>query len=116
MTSKARLRDLERLNAVAGKSRHATPEDSLAMGVSLIVTDFTGPQSCPRGFAICTGDFGLIRQGFGDVAIRSVLFKSKDSTAHVDDAIRFAIGGKRIRIISDQRARKYADKFTKENN
>ena len=111
MVSKARQKDLDRLNKAVDRSRHVDPTtDSLAIGEYAIITNFTGSQTLPKGFAIAIVDFGVV-QRMGDIAVRQVLYKTRDSDCRVGMFIRFNSEGVRVRVLGEKDAWAFANEF-----
>ena len=113
--SKKRQRDLDNLNRVAQYATSVNKELSSSLMEYALITDFTMSQKIPRGFAICIVDYGLIHDKRGELVVRRVLYRSRDSDVDENRFLGFMVEGKRVRALSEVKAIEYAELFQKEN-
>lgn len=109
MRSKIRDFEIELLNGIAKHAKPVTDKASLELGRYVLITEFTGPQTRPKGFTIALVDFGLIWDTYGECAVRKILFKSINSTISEGEFLKFAIKGTRVRLLSEDIAHLAAD-------
>lgn len=101
MRSKLRDREIVLLNGIAKHAKPVTDKASLELGRYVLITEFTGPQTRPKGFALALVDFGLIWETYGECAVRKILFKSTNSTISEGEFLKFAVKGTRVRLLSE---------------
>lgn len=101
MRSKLRDQEIKLLNGIAKHAKPVTDKASLELGRYVLITEFTGPQTRPKGFALALVDFGLIWETYGECVVRKILFKSTNSTISEGEFLKFAVKGTRVRLLSE---------------
>ena len=111
MRSEKRRKTLEALQEVWVHAKSVTKDDAGAFRRYAVITDFTGSQKVPRGFAIAIVDIGEVGERFASAAIHKVYWKSPDSTLMGGSLINFIYAGKRLMLLPHDYAQQTIQKL-----